>query len=397
MYEVTCFNCGNIAHITPDADRCIICGADLKHLIRPDYASKYFYQRAAQLADAGEVTLALLEVERGLRYHASSELHLLAAILSQQVSNFDQMRQHVAAIPVDDALRGEAEWLLRANQAHRHNDRTSANPVRVASTTLAMPTGLGNARATAVTQTPRPPLTGHLRRVVASTLLLLVTVFAAWVGLGPGAQLLNSWWRPGLNVNVDQPASASLPQSDTSSPNSAPTGPNTQPGQAASGLAGSAVLTVTVATPAPLLPTPTVEPIVASTPQTVLQATAGSAYDLQGYLQKSNQPELANLQVAATLQGVTLTLQGIVPMFIQRQTLLELARQAPAVGAVNAIDLLVRVPATYTVQAGDSLWSISSNFYGENRVAAIFAANRESLADPGALRLGQVLQMPPSN
>ncbi len=153
MYEVTCFNCGNIAQITPDADHCIICKADLKHLIRPDYASKYFYQRAAQLAAAGEVTLALMEVERGLHYRASSELHLLAAIFSQRVNNFDQMRQHVAAIPVDDVLRGEAEWLLRSNQAHRHNDSVVASPTWNAPPGHMPPTPLPRAKATLVKST----------------------------------------------------------------------------------------------------------------------------------------------------------------------------------------------------------------------------------------------------
>jgi hypothetical protein len=116
MHEVTCFHCGHVANISPDVDRCPVCTTDLKHLIPPDDASRYFYERAAEMAAAGEITLALLEVERGLDYHPSSELHLLAALLSQRLGNLPQMRQHVAAIAVDDILRPEAEWLLRSHQ-----------------------------------------------------------------------------------------------------------------------------------------------------------------------------------------------------------------------------------------------------------------------------------------
>src|SRR5262245_13590363 len=101
MYEVTCFHCGHVAQITPDADQCAVCGADLNHLITTEYASSYFYERAAEMAAAGEVTLALVEVERGLAYVPSSELNLLAAILAQRLGDFAQMRRYVSAIPVD--------------------------------------------------------------------------------------------------------------------------------------------------------------------------------------------------------------------------------------------------------------------------------------------------------
>jgi hypothetical protein len=126
MHEVTCFHCGHVANISPDADRCPVCATDLKHLIPPDDASRYFYERAAEMAAAGEITLALLEVERGLDYHPSSELHLLAALLSQRLGNLPQMRQHVAAIAVDDILRPEAEWLLRSHQVDMGALRQSA-------------------------------------------------------------------------------------------------------------------------------------------------------------------------------------------------------------------------------------------------------------------------------
>src|SRR5436189_5724213 len=101
MYEVTCFHCLRIVHITPDDQHCSVCGEDLKHLIPPAFASKYFYDRAAHMASEGRLQAALDEVERGLDYRISSELHLLGGILAKRMGDFDLMRQHVAAIPLE--------------------------------------------------------------------------------------------------------------------------------------------------------------------------------------------------------------------------------------------------------------------------------------------------------
>src|SRR5436190_16185173 len=123
MYEVTCFRCLRIVHITPDDEHCSVCGEDLKHLLSPAYASKYFYDRAAHLATAGNLQAGIAEIERGLDYRESSELHLLGGILAKRISDFDLMRQHVAAIPLDDVLRQEAEWLLRSHQTRQRTLR----------------------------------------------------------------------------------------------------------------------------------------------------------------------------------------------------------------------------------------------------------------------------------
>lgn len=50
---------------------------------------------------------------------------------------------------------------------------------------------------------------------------------------------------------------------------------------------------------------------------------------------------------------------------------------------------------TYTVQAGDTLSSISTRMYGSSaRWRDIYEANRDRLSDPGALKLGQALRIP---
>ena len=126
MQEVTCPQCANIVHITPDSPLCNICGTDLDELVSPEFAAGYFYKRASDMATAGRKQQALTEVNRGLTYNDTSDLRLLGAILANQLGDFGQMRNHVAAIPVDDALREEGEWMLRSHQAKRRAQRTSS-------------------------------------------------------------------------------------------------------------------------------------------------------------------------------------------------------------------------------------------------------------------------------
>ena len=52
-------------------------------------------------------------------------------------------------------------------------------------------------------------------------------------------------------------------------------------------------------------------------------------------------------------------------------------------------------PATYTVQAGDTLSGIAKKFYGNaNDYMEIFNANRDQLTDPDKIKPGQVLKIP---
>lgn len=53
-------------------------------------------------------------------------------------------------------------------------------------------------------------------------------------------------------------------------------------------------------------------------------------------------------------------------------------------------------PQTYTVQSGDTLSGIARDLYGQASLwTIIFEANRENLSDPGQIRPGQVLTIPP--
>jgi hypothetical protein len=391
MHEVTCFHCGHIANISPDADRCRACTTDLKHLIPPDDASRYFYERAAEMAAAGEITLALLEVERGLVYQPSSELHLLAALLLQRLGNLAQMREHVAAIAVDDVLRPEAEWLLRSHQADMGELRQSAKKRGAASRPVIQeptapfwspPAQEPPARQRQLA-TPRvmPPANTVLYGAIALTLVL----FTAWVGFGSGADVLFEWF-------AAQPAAIAEPPTPASSTDLADPA-NVTP---------SATITATASPPAvtPEIPPNLVDSevvtdlLVSSTPHQMMDALGNRVYDIQGFLATTNRPELANLEVAATLREGKLKLQGFVQLFDQRQSLIELAQRAPDVTEVDAIDLLVRLPPTYTVEAGDTLWVISYKLYGDNRVDQLYDANRDVLPSPETLAVGQTLKVP---
>ncbi len=126
MQEVTCFHCRSVVEIEPDSEYCSSCGEDLRGLLAPEHVSKYYCSRANDLLKAGQTEEALLEVERGLGYYDMADLRLLAAILSEELDRYDQMRTHVAAIPVDDSYRSEAEWLLRSHQERQSSLREGA-------------------------------------------------------------------------------------------------------------------------------------------------------------------------------------------------------------------------------------------------------------------------------
>ena len=50
---------------------------------------------------------------------------------------------------------------------------------------------------------------------------------------------------------------------------------------------------------------------------------------------------------------------------------------------------------TYVVVAGDSLWKIAQQYYGTGtRWDEIYQANRDTIQDPNAIWVGQVLVIP---
>ncbi|MDQ3247744.1 MAG: LysM peptidoglycan-binding domain-containing protein, partial [Chloroflexota bacterium] len=395
MVEVTCFRCSRIVHIAPDAEHCSVCGEDLRHLIPPAYASKYFYDRAAQLASGNRVEAALAEVERGLDYRESSELHLLGAILAKRLGDFDLMRQQVAAIPLDDVLRQEAEWLLRSHQTRQRSLREAGKarqPGRQLATTAqdeTLPFLVGD-----VSPSPtRQPRSSGAGRVWFGLLTLLVLVGSAWVLLGQGAPW-TSWL--GLNETPTEQAETGEITSNQGVPPPVgqPISPTLQTGPV---LTPTVSITITPDIPNNLVQLAgTPEPLAANTPQTVVDAIDPQVFDLKSFLTQKERSDLVQLEVAATLQGERLNLRGFVQMDAERRDLISLAATAPGVGEVNALDLLVRLPPIYVVQEGDTLWDITIKLYGDPaRMQALSDANRAILPSPEALRIGMELTVPP--
>ena len=410
MQAVTCFQCGRDSWIAPDAFVCQHCGEDLQHLLLSERVAHYFQARAHEFSERGELGAALAEAERGLTYADSSELHLLAAILAKQLGRHDRMRQHVAAIAVDDSLRGEAEWLLRSHQdraralqeAARHGPVLAVIPNKAQAPADDFLDELLRGQTT-VESTPKHDY-GQAVASVAIIVVAITLVAASWWWLGPGMQR-------GLEADGSQAANA------TTSPTTSPT-TSTVANRAG---ATSVVLPVQLAsnTPAPtpvvvttptfvLLPTPTpalpanlvqagedAPELADSSPSSVV-VVESSIFNIRQYLREQGYAELAALTVDARVQGETLMLQGFVHLDVQRRQLIEIARAVPGVREVNAVNLLLRPLPTYVVQMGDTLWSIVFNIYGNvDRLDEFAAYNRDVLPSPDALRPGMELRVLP--
>ncbi len=84
----------------------------------------------------------------------------------------------------------------------------------------------------------------------------------------------------------------------------------------------------------------------------------------------------------------------------QREASLESPRRQQVVQprqtqARSSVSVSRDIPATYVVQPGDTLSSISKRFYGtSNRWRQIFKANRDRLASPESLSQGQTIRLP---
>lgn len=386
MQEVVCYNCGRIVHISPDAELCSVCGENLRELLHPVHASKYFYDRAAKLAAGNQLESALAEIDRGLRYQPSSELRLLGAILAKRLGDFAQMRYHVAAIPVDDVLRPEGEWLVRSHQSHQRELREATK------SGLIIRNRAMNAEAEMPYAMPSTQFTrGRLRIGTAlASIFLVILLGGAWF----------------FNVfPIGQGQSGGQGETAESNPSVTPT---QQPGQSQpTNTPLPAAEATLVLTPTATI-TPNVPPDVANaqftaTPNQLaaidLTGTVGledgQPIDFQGYLQQQNRPDLAQLAVIATQQEGLLTLIGTAPSFELRQALLEIAQTIPGITDVNGVNLLLRPADNYVVQPGDTLWDISYRLYGDNKIAELLAANRDILPSAELLNVGMVLKVPP--
>lgn len=414
MQVVTCFQCAQKTKIAPNAHRCHICGEDLQHLLLPETVVDFFQGRAHELSERSELGAALAEAERGLTYVDNSELHLLAAILAKQLGRHDRMRQHVAAIPLGDSLRSEAEWLLRS---HQDRERALHEAARQAQTPVPRPRSVPPTPASTfleellgaqspATNSSQPNANqtnanqrtyGQMVASVAIVVVAITMVAASWWWIGPG----------GLSNHrvTDDPASAGESEAPAVEPTLLPTPLSDAPPTATMAAeAPAAMPTLT------LLPTATYTPalpdnlvlVAVETPELAdanprhALLIESTLFDIKQYLIDQGYPELAELPIDARVQGDILYLQGIVHLDVQRRQLLEITSQLSGITEVEDVDLLLRPLPTYVVQEGDTLWSIVYNIYGDvERLDEFAAYNRSVLPAPDALAQGVVLQVLP--
>lgn len=407
--RLTCHDCGSTIYISAEAPNCPECGAELESYLRALEYVRECYRQASAETLAGDHDRALAILAQGLSAVNASELHLLAALIHRKQGEFDGMRRHVAAIPVDDPLRPEGEWLLRSHQqrqrAVRQASREETPPAAQVGKAVRQLSPEFYATPTALESPLRPQRTSNrpLLRATSAIALLLVAALILRQPLAQGwARLVER-----ETIPAGQLAPAPLPEGGQAaalptSPPAQPATPTSEPTAAPTPLP-TATLPVPVAA-APVAPTaenlsPTPDlPAIAAVNDALAAAVATAAasrYDLAAYLSLAERDDLALLPVSARLSDGRLVLTGEVPLTAQRLDLLALTGEIPGVEVVDAINLVVRLPETYTVGDGDTLWLIAYYLYGDgSRWEDVYAANAELLGNSVLLNVGMELQVP---
>ncbi|MBX2998002.1 MAG: LysM peptidoglycan-binding domain-containing protein [Caldilineaceae bacterium] len=371
----------------------------------PEDEVQGYYRRAAELALTKNDVEALAVIEHGLRHFNAAELHLLAALIHRKRNEYDQMRRHVAAIPVDDVLRPEAEWLLRSHQERQralrqavHEKKSKKQPpidtaaIQISAADQFLLDEFGRYRS----ERRKDRSYGWL---VSLPLLALLIALAWWQ-----APLVSEW--TGLVFLPTAEAIQPAVEADGASPQStermeAPAAVEPEPTPDPTPLPTSTPLPNLAEAPIALASVEAdaaPEPIAASgTANALIALTAAErGFDLITYLKLVGRGDLAEFDIAARRQEEALVLTGVVSSTQARADLIAQAAKVPGVTEVNAIDLLIRLPETYIVRPNDTLWSIAFTLYGDGlRWQEILEANRELLRGGTLLSPGQELVVPP--
>ena len=114
--HLACPECGAPVEVTPSFANCPACDANVASYYTPAEMTRTIYHRALEHYSMGNDVAALEGIDQGITLLEAPELHLLAALIYRKRGEFKEMREHVAAIPADDILRSEGEWLLRSHQ-----------------------------------------------------------------------------------------------------------------------------------------------------------------------------------------------------------------------------------------------------------------------------------------
>ena len=387
--RLTCHDCSSTVYISAEAPNCPECGAELESYLRAlEYVRECYSQASAETL-AGDHERALAILAQGLSAVNASELHLLAALIHRKQGEYDGMHRHVAAIPVDDPLRPEGEWLLRSHQqkqrAVRQAQKEYTPPGHAGKATRQLSPEFYSVPPTLDSPLrPRRISARRMGRMTAALVVLVVAVLLLRQPLANGLALLAASRTAAIGTTATESSAAAigptvlpaLPPAPISEPTPAPTPlPTVLP-----------TPLPTATPPVPVAAAPAEPPALAAVSDALAAAVATS---------EANRFDLAVLPIDATLQDGRLVLSGVVALTSHRLELLALVATMPGVAEVDAIDLVVRLPEVYTVGDGDTLWTIAYYLYGDgSHWEELYAVNAELLGNTVLLAVGMELQVP---
>ena len=419
--HLACPECGAPVDVTSSFSNCPACDANVASHYTPAEMTRTVYHRALEHYSMGNEVAALEGIDQGISLLEAPELHLLAALIYRKRGEFKEMREHVSAIPADDILRSEGEWLLRSHQEQLQLGRReeARRRGRAKGTQLAV----GKASRQFSTEYYPAPLKKkqvakkgafNMRRnrlpwAIPIAAALLVVIFFS---RGSGDSLLTALRQLGTipdqltsfysSFTRDEPpvATGADDKPETGSQFSAAAIENT-PTPEMSSAAPSTPTTLPTPEPTQSLPTPAATN--SASPDmvaTIIAAARVQSFDLTTFLNEQNRSDLAALGIQASwAPGAPpgeLIVQGTVTMTSAQIELLGLVSEIEEVTSIDHSGLEVDLPETYLVREGENLRQIALRLYGDSdRWTEIYDANKDLIGEnPNNLWVGLSLTVP---
>ncbi len=418
--HLACPECGAPVDVTSSFTNCPACDANVASHYTPAEMTRTVYHRALEHYSMGNEVAALEGIDQGISLLEAPELHLLAALIYRKRGDFKEMREHVAAIPADDILRSEGEWLLRSHQEQLQLGRREE--ARKRGRTKGTQLAVGKASRQFSTEYYPAPLdkkqvakkgTFKIRRnrlpwaIPIAAVLLAVIFFSR--GTGDSLQTVLRQLRtiPAELSSIyasftrDEPAveTAADDGPDTGSQISAAAANTPTPQNSSAAPPAPTSLPTSQPTQSP--PTPTAASSASPDVRaTIIAAARVQSYDLNTFLNDLDRPDLADLGIQATwAPGAPpgeLIVQGAVTMTSVQLELLGLIVEIEGVTSIDHSGLAVDLPETYLVGAGENLRHIALRLYGDaDRWTEIYDANQDLIGeDPNNLWVGLSLTVP---
>ena len=426
--HLACPECGAPVEVSPSFANCPACNANVSSHYTPAEMTRTIYHRALEHYSMGNDVAALEGIDQGISLLEAPELHLLAALIYRKRGEFKEMREHVAAIPADDILRSEGEWLLRSHQEQlqigrreeaRRRGRAKGTQLAVGKASRQFSTEYYPApldKKQVATKGAAKTRRNRLPWAIPIAVLLLVVIFLA---RGSGDTFMtalqqlrtipdefravySSFTRDEPEVvpaSVDEPDTGVQVSGDSQINTADPV--DTPPPTVSSSAAAPAPTTLPTPQPTQSQPAPTAT--VSASPAVVATKIAEArvqTFDLTAFLYQQDRADLAALEIQATWAPDAppgeLILQGTVTLTSVQTEMLELAAAIEGVTSIDSSGLEVVLPETYTVRAGENLRHIALRLYGDqDRWTEIYEANKDLVGDdPNNLWVGLSLTIP---